>query len=149
MTVRELAGRHRSKVIVRRSLATMVDFIVMIVIGGAVGVIVGERSTATSVVIFLAIPIVYYLAFEASMGRTVGKLLTGLKVVDERGAVPSLRAVLIRTATRIVEVNPFLLGGIPAGIIADRSAARQRWGDMLAGTYVLLTHDLSELTTAG
>jgi hypothetical protein len=38
-----------------------------------------------------------------------------------------------------------LLGGIPAGIIAQRNRHRQRWGDMLADTYVLFIADLPRL----
>lgn len=45
---------------------------------------------------------------------------------------------------RLVEVNPFLLGGIPAGIAVALSTYNQRLGDMLAGTYVVVTKKLAD-----
>ena len=71
------------------------------------------------------VPFVYYVLFEVLSGRSVGKLATGIIVVDGEGKRPSVRAAVIRTLTRFIEVNPLLLGGIPAGIIADRSKNAQ------------------------
>jgi uncharacterized RDD family membrane protein YckC len=76
-------------------------------------------------------------------GRTLGKLVTGLIVINARGTRPSVGEAVIRTLTRFIEVNPVLFGGLPAGIIADRSRCRQRIGDMLAGTYVVFAKDLA------
>lgn len=145
MTARELASTYRSNIITRRWLATIVDFVAFVFLGGAIGAVLDERSTMSIPLVF-AVVVGYYVGLEATTGRTIGKLFCGIKVVNERGEVPSVKAVLIRTATRLLEVNPVLLGGIPAGIIADRSSARQRWGDMLAGTYVVFTKDASVLT---
>jgi len=47
------------------------------------------------------------------------------------------KAALIRGALRLVEVNPILLGGLPAGLAIIASARKQRIGDMLAGTLVV------------
>jgi len=47
--------------------------------------------------------------------------------------------------TRLVEVNPLLLGGLPAGIAVAMSRRRQRLGDMLAGTYVVRRKDLAAI----
>jgi uncharacterized RDD family membrane protein YckC len=38
---------------------------------------------------------------------------------------------------RIIEVNPLLLGGIPAGIVVISTSRKQRIGDLLAGTIVV------------
>lgn len=142
MTVTELASHHRSRVIVRRWLATVIDLILLFFLCAAIGGIFSVRSATASMLMFFGAPLVYYVAFEGAIGRTPGKLLCGLIVVDETGMPPKISAVLIRTATRFVEVNPLFLGGVPAGIIADRSRYRQRWGDMLAGTYVVFIDEL-------
>jgi uncharacterized RDD family membrane protein YckC len=92
--------------------------------------------------------LLYYVVLETTTGRSLGKFMTGIVVVNERGERPALVPVLIRTATRLLEVNPVLFGGFPAGVIADRSAAKQRLGDMLAHTYVVFTRDLPRLTEA-
>jgi uncharacterized RDD family membrane protein YckC len=127
----------------------MVDFIVLLVICGVVSNLVGTRSDLASVAIFFGVPFFYYLAMETAFGRTVGKFATGTIVIDEHGARPSAAQIAVRTLTRILEVNPLLFGGIPAGIIADRSTCRQRWGDMLARTYVVFRSDLPSLDAPG
>ena len=38
---------------------------------------------------------------------------------------------------RLLEVNPLLFGGLPAGIAILTSERKQRIGDMLAGTVVV------------
>lgn len=47
------------------------------------------------------------------------------------------KASLIRGGLRILEVNPLLLGGLPAGIAILSSERKQRIGDMIAGTVVV------------
>jgi uncharacterized RDD family membrane protein YckC len=44
---------------------------------------------------------------------------------------------LIRSGLRIFEVNPLLLGGLPAGLVIIASQRKQRIGDLLAGTVVV------------
>jgi len=80
----------------------------------------------------------YFLVFEASLGVTPGKLVMGLKILSFDGGRCTITQVLIRTAFRVIEVNPLLLGALPAaiGIICTRD--RQRLGDMVAGTVVVL-----------
>jgi uncharacterized RDD family membrane protein YckC len=51
-----------------------------------------------------------------------------------------VRESLIRTLTRIIEANPLLFGGLPAGIVVMSSERRQRLGDTLAGTIVIKRH---------
>jgi uncharacterized RDD family membrane protein YckC len=139
----ELAAMYRSKIVARRWLATMADMLVLLVICGGIGAATDPRSTALSITLFFGVPAVYYIVCETVFGRTLGKLVTGLIVINARGTRPSVGEAVIRTLTRFIEVNPVLFGGLPAGIIADRSRCRQRIGDMLAGTYVVFAKDLA------
>jgi uncharacterized RDD family membrane protein YckC len=82
---------------------------------------------------------------EGRWGATLGKFGTKIRVVDRLGRVPGYGRAVVRTLLRLVEVNPLLLGGIPAGIIALSSKSKQRLGDMLAGTYVLYLADVERL----
>jgi len=50
---------------------------------------------------------------------------------------------LIRTLARLLEANPILLGGIPAGIAIFSSPRKQRIGDSLAGTVVVSRQDIT------
>jgi uncharacterized RDD family membrane protein YckC len=45
---------------------------------------------------------------------------------------------------RLIEVNPFLVGGLPAGLVLLLTRRRQRLGDLLAGTYVVRLRDLKQ-----
>ena len=145
MTVPELATQYRSNVITRRWLATIVDLIVLFFAVALIAAPIPRESDGISMLLIFGVPFVYYVVGEVLWGRSVGKLVTGLVVVDQNGKHPSLTAAIVRTVTRFVEVNPFLLGGLPAGIVADRSQYRQRIGDMLAKTYVVFVRDLREI----
>ena len=92
--------------------------------------------------------VAYYWVGEAIWGRTLGKLVTGLKVVNKYGNPPGFGSALVRTFFRLIEVNPFLIGGIPAGIFVLATPKRQRLGDLVANTYVLPVKDLTGLDAA-
>jgi uncharacterized RDD family membrane protein YckC len=79
----------------------------------------------------------YFFIFEMMWSRTPGKFIQGLVVCNIDGTRCSLKAHLIRTLARLVEANPILLGGIPAGIAIFSSPRKQRIGDSLAGTVVV------------
>lgn len=60
--------------------------------------------------------LLYYIGFEAVTGRTVGKLVTGTKVVTLQGHAPSALQVLGRTLIRFVPFEPFsFFGSEPRG----------------------------------
>ncbi len=84
----------------------------------------------------------YYPLLEGLLGTTIGKRAVGIKVVDYQGHPPGLWKAFVRFLLRIVEVNPFLLGGIPAGLVAISSRRKQRLGDMLAKTLVVYRGDV-------
>lgn len=79
----------------------------------------------------------YFFLFELLWRRTPGKFMQGLVVVSADGNRAGLKAHLIRTLARLFEANPFLLGGIPAGIAILSSDRKQRVGDSIAGTVVV------------
>lgn len=85
----------------------------------------------------LGVYFVYFLVFEALFSTTPGKLLCGLQVRRLDDSKCGFRGALIRTATRLLEVNPMLLGCLPAALIVHSSVRKQRWGDFLAGTIVV------------
>ncbi len=78
----------------------------------------------------------YFLFFESAFATTPGKLMFSLRVLHLNGTRCSVRAAIIRTLTRLLEVNPILLGCIPAALVVWNTEHKQRWGDLLAGTIV-------------
>jgi uncharacterized RDD family membrane protein YckC len=55
----------------------------------------------------IAAYVLVYVLPEALLGRTLGKLCTGTKVVNLQGGKPSFGQVLARTAIRFVPFEPF------------------------------------------
>jgi uncharacterized RDD family membrane protein YckC len=79
----------------------------------------------------------YYFLSEGLWGATPAKLLFGLRVRSLAGGRCSWLQAGIRTVLRVIEVNPFLFGGLPAGIAILATTRRQRLGDLWAGTVVV------------
>ncbi|MBK3517344.1 RDD family protein [Carboxylicivirga marina] len=63
--------------------------------------------------VFILLSIIYYTLMESLTGRTIGKLLTKTKVVDEDGNKPSFGTAFIRSLCRIVPFDglSFLFAG--------------------------------------
>jgi len=80
--------------------------------------------------------------FETYDGRSVGKRLAGVRVVDEEGDTPGLGAVLVRNALRPVDLLPF--GYIVGLSYAASSEDGRRIGDAFAGTRVVRNKRTSE-----
>ena len=81
----------------------------------------------------------YFAVFEALWSRTPAKAMFRLQVrtLDDRPCTWS--ASIIRTGFRLLEVNAFLFGAIPAGIAILMSERNQRLGDRVAETVVIRT----------
>jgi uncharacterized RDD family membrane protein YckC len=69
---------------------------------------------------------------EALTGKSLGKVLCGLRVVDIAGDEPTTTAILLRNLVRILDL--MLLFPLVFILI---SPLRQRIGDMAAGTVVV------------
>lgn len=120
-----------------RIMASVVDDLFAVVLAlAAVGII---RSWNIAVIAFVLCftYLAYYFVFEALWAKTPGKFFQGLIVSDLSGARCTPKQALIRTLTRTFEVNPLILGGIPAGVSIITSNRNQRIGDRLAGTLVI------------
>lgn len=71
----------------------------------------------------------YYILQEAIYGRTLGKVITGTKVVNENGSPISFGQALVRTLCRLIPFEPFSFfggKGHPVG-----------WHDRIAKTRVI------------
>ncbi len=55
----------------------------------------------------MALIVGYYFVFEVLWQRTIGKLVTGTKVVMVDGGRPSVETILIRSLIRLVPFEPF------------------------------------------
>jgi uncharacterized RDD family membrane protein YckC len=77
----------------------------------------------------LLLQFVYYAFLEATTSRTIGKMITGTKVVNQQGETASFGQVLGRSLCRFIPFEVFsFLGQTGRG-----------WHDSLANTYVVQT----------
>jgi hypothetical protein len=83
----------------------------------------------------LAVNVGYFTLFEVlGGGRTLGKRVSGLRVVTDGGGQVGLRASLIRNIIRLIEFTLFYLPAL-VSVLATRN--NQRLGDLAAGTLVV------------
>lgn len=79
-----------------------------------------------------------YLVLMEKNGKTVGKMITGLRVVDEYTLKPiSYRQSILRNVMLIADLFPFILPGLLGLIVSAKSDEKQRMGDMAAETIVI------------
>ncbi len=76
-----------------------------------------------------AIPPMYYTLMEHFFGRTLGKYVSGCKVVGEDGQRPTFANAFLRTLVRI----------IPVLFISAFFSSRRMWHDKWTRTYVVKT----------
>lgn len=130
----------------RRWIGAWIDFVVLALFLLVPDAVLGNDLYQRTLPVWLLLLVLYFPVSEGLTGRSLGKVVTGTRVVTAEGDLPGLRRAAIRTLTRLVEVNPFLLGGVPAGIAVLSSRHRQRLGDMAAGTFVVRAADLPSST---
>jgi len=92
----------------------------------------------------LAIYFLYHYVLELAMrGRTPGKRMAGIRIINRDGGAPGVGALLTRNVFRLVDSLPLFYG---IGLIAVMAThEHRRIGDMAAGT--LLAYDAPAFTT--
>jgi uncharacterized RDD family membrane protein YckC len=128
----------------RRLAAAGVDgLIVFFGFGFAISSLVGSASSTSEGLEFhldgvaalalFAAWLIYFVALEAALGATVGKLLFGVRVRTADGAQIGWVAALIRNLLRVVDV----CFGFVGLLLIWFTPRRQRLGDYAAGTVVV------------
>ncbi len=127
-----------------RALSAIIDLAV-IFIGYFLGLMLGaatlsqfdEALTVAFVIIFTVLAIVGYpIAIEtATRGRSLGKMVMGLRVVSDDGGPERFRQAVFRALASVVEI--WMLLGSPAVICSVLSPKAKRVGDIFAGTVVV------------
>jgi len=79
--------------------------------------------------------LLYYTLLEGVTGRTVGKFVTGIRVIDAKtGQTPGMFTVFLRTVLRVIDgIGGYLLGWI----VVLLNSRRRRLGDIAADTLVI------------
>lgn len=130
----------------RRIGAALIDILLMTVLLVVLALTIGERTAMPHgwsirleggrFLLYLALLLLYYFVFEATTGKTLGKLALGVVVRHVSGRPASTGAVAIRTLLRLVDWLPFLyLAGFVTMLATGRR--RRRLGDLAAKTTVV------------
>ena len=111
----------------------MVIFVVGPIFGNSEGIfnISNVQTGIIDVFIFLA----YFIVPTGMFGRTIGKWVAGISVVDEDGNKPGVAVAIPREVVgRFVAMITFGIGII--WVVFDKN--HQGWHDKMAGTYVVV-----------
>lgn len=125
----------------RRFLAVLVDALCAAALAAAVvtpfrGVLSEGLVAAAYATASFAIGWGWHVAFEAwRQGRTPGKQLLSLRVVDGRGLPLSLEQALVRNVVRALDFAPVFYG--IGALAAQADPYRRRLGDVAADTVVI------------
>ena len=128
----------------RRVVAALFDLALCVVLFVVLALLIGDSESGggnvslnlegASFLVYLALVLAYYFAFEAASGRTVGKRLLGVRVVDLDGRKPPGGRIAVRTLLRLIDGILFYAVGLITIALTRR---RQRLGDLAARTTVV------------
>jgi uncharacterized RDD family membrane protein YckC len=136
----------------RRAVAYLVDLVICYGILIIVGLIIvlaffgdtttddfkpeGKAATGLLFVLLFAAQWIWFVVWEATRGRSIGKKWLGMRVLAEDGRPIGWRAAALRNLLRAADVLPTgYLVGLTAMSISSRF---QRLGDLVAGTIVII-----------
>ena len=126
-------GEQRNASTGQRFANLLVDYVALITVNAIIGALMvlllgmDEIGPGLDFIVGTLVMFAYYAASEATFGRSMGKLVTGTRVVDVDGGPPSFGQILKRTALRFVPFEAFSFFG-PNGL-----------HDRLSGTRVIRT----------
>lgn len=100
------------------------------------GRLLSDEGTGVQATAIITIFLGYFFVQEGLWAATLGKRVFGLRVLRVDGSPAGWRESAIRTVLRVLEVNPILIGGLPAVITILATDKNQRLGDLLARTVV-------------
>ncbi|NHA66710.1 RDD family protein [Phycicoccus sp. CMS6Z-2] len=129
-----------------RAGSGLVDLVValalLVGVTWGVGYLVQNASdavgTAVGLVGFVLVAVAFPAAVETvTRGRTLGKLVFGLRAVRDDGGPITSRHAITRALVGFVEIYSML--GVPALVTSAVNGRSKRLGDLAAGTYVVST----------
>lgn len=107
-------------------------------------VILQEHPFTVAAIVLVEL-LTYHILMEGLLGRTLGKLALGVRVVRADGGPPTWRHVIVRNLLRPLDMFPFplmyLVAAPPPGLIGLLlilvTRRNQRLGDLVGGTTVV------------
>jgi uncharacterized RDD family membrane protein YckC len=117
-----------------RALATIIDFVLLAIVGGVLNGLLNRDATGGSGLSTL-IGVAYFLYFWSSYGhgQTLGDRALSIRVVKTNGSELTLVDGLIRYVGLIISCLAIFIGVIWVAFDANK----QGWHDKIASTYVV------------
>jgi uncharacterized RDD family membrane protein YckC len=128
----------------RRVIAAAIDLFLLSAIDGIVLYLtlalagltfaeIGLLPVVPIVTFFVLLDAGYLVVFVAASGQTIGKMITGIRVVGDDGQRADVSAAVLRAVGCAVSLVTAGLGYLPAFVTADRRALQDR----ISGTRVV------------
>lgn len=95
-----------------------------------------DGGTGPSTALYWGATIGMLVVLQGFTGWTVGKLITGIRVVQEDGRPPGFAKALVRWLLWIVDAFPYFLP-LVGSIVGLTTVGHRRVGDMVAKTFVV------------
>lgn len=131
-----------------RAAAVLIDGLIIGVVTRIVAG--GADNFGSAALIGLLIFFVYFFLQEAGSGsQTIGKRIARVRVVQLDGTAPTLRQVAIRNALRVFDALPLLYASGLVAVMWSGPGLRQRLGDKVADTAVILVPGAKARPTPG
>lgn len=130
--------------VLTRFLAALIDGILVGVISWVLAMLLGGTTDESGqfnvsglpALIVFVLPVLYWAAMEATSGATVGKMVLGLRVVNENGTAPiGWGPAIIRNLIRFTPI--YWLACIVGLIVMLTNSNKQRLMDKVAHTMVV------------
>ncbi len=127
-----------------RSVGTAIDVLATLVVGLGLVLLLGALpltldSAAVRAVVLLAVVTLFVIipitVETLSRGKSLGKLVMGLRIVRDDGGSIRFRQALIRGILAVLEI--YMTLGSVACLVSLFNNKSKRLGDMLAGTYAI------------
>ncbi|WP_298253487.1 RDD family protein [uncultured Arthrobacter sp.] len=120
-------------ILAQLALAILLLLLIGNVFGGALDTVL---TTALLLVVVLLLLVVLPVTVETlTRGKSLGRLVMGLRIVRDDGGAVRFRQAFIRALVAVLEI--YLLAGSLAFLVSLFNERSKRLGDLLAGTYAM------------
>jgi uncharacterized RDD family membrane protein YckC len=121
-----------------RMAALLIDGILIALLTRVVVGTAGAKGLGAVLLVGAAVQFLYFFLQESAGGRTIGKRASGIHVVALDGGPAGLQQIAVRNALRFFDALPLFYASGLVSVMWSGPHLRQRLGDRVAGTTVIV-----------
>lgn len=128
-----------------RGLSVMIDIVAQVIVAILLVLVIGNvfggvLDTALTTALLLVVVVLLLVGVPVTVetltrGKSLGRMVMGLRIVRDDGGAVRFRQAFIRATVGILEI--YLLAGSLAFLVSLFNERSKRLGDLLAGTYAM------------